>query len=106
MALIAFVQLGQEFIPTLDEKNISMHALRIPSTSLAQSQGLQFAIEKTISRFPQVAYVYSKTGTAEIATDPMPPSASDTFIILKPEKPMARPGHGQGDARFLRSNAP
>ena len=76
--------LGQEFIPTLDEKNIAMHALRIPSTALTQSQAMQFAVEKTVSRFPQVAFVFSKTGTAEIATDPMPPNASDTFIILKP----------------------
>ena len=78
--------LGQEFIPSLDEKNIAMHALRIPSTALTQSQAMQFAVEKTVSRFPQVAFVFSKTGTAEIASDPMPPSASDTFIILKPRE--------------------
>jgi cobalt-zinc-cadmium resistance protein CzcA len=80
-----FTQLGQEFIPQLDEKNIAMQALRIPSTSLTQSQEMQFAVEKTISRFPQVAFVFSKTGTAEVAADPMPPNASDTFIILKPQ---------------------
>jgi heavy metal efflux system protein len=85
MALLIFNRLGQEFIPTLDEKNIAMHALRIPSTALTQSQAMQFVVEKAISRFPQVAFVYSKTGTAEIASDPMPPSASDTFIILKPQ---------------------
>jgi cobalt-zinc-cadmium resistance protein CzcA len=61
-----------------------MHALRIPSTSLSQSQQMQLAVEKTISRFPEVAFVFSKTGTAEVASDPMPPNASDTFIILKP----------------------
>jgi heavy metal efflux system protein len=86
MALLLFTRLGQEFIPTLDEKNISMHALRIPSTALTQSQAMQFAIEKAISRFPQVAFVYSKTGTAEIASDPMPPNVSDTFIILKSQE--------------------
>ena len=85
-ALLLFNRLGQEFIPTLDEKNIAMHALRIPSTGLTQSQAMQFAVEKTISRFPQVAFVFSKTGTAEIAADPMPPSASDTFIIFKPRE--------------------
>jgi cobalt-zinc-cadmium resistance protein CzcA len=84
MALLLFNRLGQEFIPTLDEKNISMHAVRIPSTALTQAQSMQFAVEKAVSRFPQVAFVYSKTGTAEIATDPMPPNVSDTFIILKP----------------------
>ncbi|MDO8978303.1 MAG: CusA/CzcA family heavy metal efflux RND transporter [Afipia sp.] len=84
-ALLLFSRLGQEFIPTLDEKNIAMHALRIPSTSLTQSQTMQLDVEKAISAFPQVSYVFSKTGTAEVASDPMPPSASDTFIILKPQ---------------------
>ena len=60
-----------------------MHAVRIPSTALTQSQAMQLAVEKTVSGFPQVAFVYSKTGTAEIASDPMPPNVSDTFIILK-----------------------
>jgi cobalt-zinc-cadmium resistance protein CzcA len=62
-----------------------MHALRIPSTSLTQSQAMQLDVERTVSALPQVALVFSKTGTAEIASDPMPPSASDTFIILKPQ---------------------
>ncbi|WP_334151128.1 efflux RND transporter permease subunit [Hyphomicrobium sp.] len=79
-----FARLGQEFIPTLDEKNLAMQAIRIPSTSLSQSQAMQIEIEKEISKFPQVAFIYSKTGTAEVAADPMPPNASDTFIILKP----------------------
>jgi cobalt-zinc-cadmium resistance protein CzcA len=84
VALFGFARLGQEFIPSLDEKNIAMHVLRIPSTSLSQSQAMQLSLEKALSRFPQVAFVFSKTGTAEVATDPMPPNASDTFIILKP----------------------
>ncbi len=78
-------RLGQEFIPTLDEKNIAMHALRIPSTSLTQSQSMQLDIEKMVSQSPEVAFVFSKTGTAEVASDPMPPNVSDTFIILKPQ---------------------
>ncbi|MEH2481445.1 cobalt-zinc-cadmium resistance protein CzcA [Nitrobacteraceae bacterium AZCC 2146] len=85
LALLLFARLGQEFIPTLDEKNIAMHALRIPSTSLPQSQAMQFDVEKAIAKLPQVALVFSKTGTAEMASDPMPPNASDTFIILKPQ---------------------
>jgi cobalt-zinc-cadmium resistance protein CzcA len=79
-----FTTLGQEFIPTLDEKNLSMQAIRIPSTSLSQSQLMQSELEKAVSLFPEVAFIYSKTGTAEVASDPMPPNASDTFIILKP----------------------
>jgi heavy metal efflux system protein len=83
-SLLAFVRLGQDFIPTLDEKNIALTVYRIPSTSLAQSQAMQLDVEKTVSRFPEVAFVFSRTGTAEVASDPMPPNASDTFIILKP----------------------
>lgn len=84
LSLLLFTRLGQEFIPTLDERNIAMHAMRIPSTSLAQSQSMQLGVERAVSRFPEVAYVFSKTGTAEVATDPMPPNVSDTFIMLKP----------------------
>ena len=81
---VLFSRLGQEFIPTLDEKNLAMQAIRIPSTSLSQSQAMQLELEKVVGSFPEVAFIYSKTGTAEVASDPMPPNASDTFIILKP----------------------
>lgn len=83
-SLTLFGRLGQEFLPTLDEHNIAMHALRIPSTSIAQSQAMQSAVERRVSSFQEVAFVFSKTGTAEVASDPMPPGASDTFIILRP----------------------
>ncbi|CCE04282.1 Nickel and cobalt resistance protein cnrA [Bradyrhizobium sp. STM 3843] len=86
VALFGFTRLGQEFIPSLDEKNIAMHAIRIPAAGLSQSQAMQLAVEKSVSRFPQVAFVFSKTGTADLASDPMPPNASDTFIILKPKQ--------------------
>jgi cobalt-zinc-cadmium resistance protein CzcA len=85
VTLAVFFRLGQEFIPTLDEKHIALHALRIPSTSLSQAQTMQFDVEKTVSAFPEVAYAFSKTGTAEMASDPMPPNVSDTFVILKPQ---------------------
>jgi heavy metal efflux system protein len=91
IALFGFVRLGQEFIPSLDEKNIAMHAIRIPSTALTQSQAMQLVVEKTVSRFPQVALVFSKTGTAEIGSDPMPPNAADTFIILRPRDTWSDP---------------
>jgi heavy metal efflux system protein len=86
MAGLLFTGLGQVFIPTLDEKNIIMNALRIPSTSLSQSQAMTLMIEKVIRGFPQVAVVFSKTGTAEAAMDPMPPNTSDTLIMLKPRE--------------------
>src|SRR6266403_1334208 len=85
IAALMFLRVGQEFIPTLDEKHVLMHALRIPSTSLTQAQAMQLDVERTISALPQVQIVFSKTGTAEIGSDPMPPNVSDTFIILKPQ---------------------
>ncbi len=83
LAILILLNMGQEFIPTLDEKDIAMHAMRIPSTSLSESQAMQFRVEKMVSSFPEVAFVFAKTGTAEMAADPMPPNVSDTFIILK-----------------------
>jgi cobalt-zinc-cadmium resistance protein CzcA len=85
-AALLFTTLGQEFTPTLDEKNIVMEVKRIPSTSLSQSQSMQLANENMLSHFPQVAFVFSRTGTPDLAADPMPPSASDTYIILKPRE--------------------
>ncbi len=82
-SLVLFSTMGQEFIPTLDEKDIAMHAMRIPSTGITQSQEMQFAVEKAVTTVPEVAFTFSKTGTAEMAADPMPPNVSDTFIILK-----------------------
>jgi cobalt-zinc-cadmium resistance protein CzcA len=79
-------RLGQEFIPSLDEKDIAMHAMRIPSTGISESTAMQLQVEKAISALPEVAFVYSKTGTAEMAADPMPPNVSDTFVILKPHE--------------------
>ena len=82
-ALALFQQLGQEFVPTLDEKDLALQAIRIPSTSLTQSTEMQFDVERIVSAFPEVAFIFSKTGTAELAADPMPPNASDTFVIFK-----------------------
>lgn len=76
--------LGSEFIPQLDEGDIAMHALRIPGTGLDQAVGMQLALEERIAEFPEVEKVFSKIGTPEVATDPMPPGVADTFLILKP----------------------
>lgn len=84
-SLFVFSHLGEEFIPVLDEQDIAVQASRIPSTSLTQATQMQLQVEKTIKKFDEVAFVYSKTGTAEMASDPMPPYASDTFVILKPK---------------------
>ncbi len=81
---LLITRMGSEFVPSLDEGDIALHALRIPGTSLSQAITMQQELEKTIKTFPQVDKIYAKLGTAEIATDPMPPSVADTFLILKP----------------------
>lgn len=90
-ALMLFFRLGQEFVPSLDEKDIALHAVRIPSTSLTQSTEMQLGVEKTLTSFPEVAFAFSKTGTAEMASDPMPPNVSDTFVMLTPPSQWPNP---------------
>ncbi|MEY2863727.1 MAG: hypothetical protein RLY58_1434, partial [Pseudomonadota bacterium] len=77
-------RLGSEFVPSLDEGDVALHALRIPATSLSQSVQMQYALEKEIKTLPEVHTMFAKIGTAEIATDPMPPSVADNFVMLKP----------------------
>jgi len=84
-------KMGSEFIPSLDEGDIALHALRIPGTSLTQAVGMQTALEKRIAQFPEVERVFAKIGTAEVATDPMPPSVADTFVMLKDRKDWPNP---------------
>ncbi len=90
-------RLGSEFIPSLDEGDVVTHALRIPGTSLTQAVGMQAILERRLARLPEVERVFSKIGTPDVATDPMPPSVADTYIMLKdrkawpdPRKPKAR----------------
>ena len=78
-------RMGSEFVPSLDEGDIALHALRIPGTSLTQAVTMQRELESTVKEFPQVDRVFAKLGTAEIATDPMPPNVADNFIMLKPK---------------------
>ncbi len=77
-------KLGSEFVPNLDEGDIAMHALRIPGTSLDEAIDLQKILEAEIKKLPEVERVFAKIGTAEVATDAVPPSVADNFIILKP----------------------
>ncbi len=90
-------RLGTEFIPNLDEGDSALHALRIPGTSLDQAVRMQSTLEEHIKQFPEVDRVFGKLGTAEVATDPMPPSVADTFVMMKlrsqwpdPRKPRAQ----------------
>ncbi len=77
-------RLGSEFIPSLDEGDIAMHAMRIPGTGLEQAISMQKQLEAVISNLPEVERIFAKMGTADVATDPMPPSVADNFIIMKP----------------------
>ena len=86
LAGFAASRMGSEFIPNLDEGDIALHALRIPGTSLSQAILMQESLEKRIRQLPEVERVVGKLGTADIATDPMPPSVADTYVLLKPRE--------------------
>jgi cobalt-zinc-cadmium resistance protein CzcA len=84
-------RLGTEFAPNLDEGDLAVLTMRIPGTSLAQSVAMQQHLEKTLlAQFPEIERMFARVGTAEVATDPMPPNAADSYIILRP--------HGQWPA--------
>ncbi len=78
-------RLGSEFVPSLNEGDFAIQALRIPGTSLTQSVEMQKQLESRLkAKFPEIERVFARTGTAEIAADPMPPNISDGYIMLKP----------------------
>src|SRR5690606_30699851 len=79
-----------------DEGDIALHAMRIPGTSLTQAIGMQRQLEARIKEFPEVEEVVAKIGTAEVATDPMPPSVADTFIMLKDRRDWPDPRKPRG----------
>jgi cobalt-zinc-cadmium resistance protein CzcA len=97
VCLLIATRMGSEFVPSLDEGDVALHAMRIPDTSLTQAVSMQGALEDEIRKLPEVERVLAKIGTAEVATDPMPPSVADTYVILKdrdewpdPRKPKAQ----------------
>ena len=92
-------RMGTEFLPQLDEHDVALHALRIPGAGLAQSVEMQQLLETEIGTLAEVERVFSKIGTPEIATDPMPPSVADTILLLKPRD--AWPDPDKSKARFV-----
>ncbi|WP_157119317.1 efflux RND transporter permease subunit, partial [Azohydromonas lata] len=85
-------RLGSEFVPSLDEGDFAVQALRIPGTSLTQSVAMQQQLERTLKdKFPEIERVFSRTGTAEIAADPMPPNISDAYVMLKAREQWPEP---------------
>ena len=109
MVLVAFVagflvfsaslssRLGSEFIPSLDEGDVALHALRIPGTSLTQAIEMQYALEREIKKIPEVKTILAKIGTAEIATDPVPPNVADNYVMLKPRSEWPNPNKEKAD---------
>ncbi|MCH7665396.1 MAG: CusA/CzcA family heavy metal efflux RND transporter [Acidobacteria bacterium] len=89
--------MGREFLPSLDEGDLLIHGLRIPGTSLTQAIEMQNVLEREIKKFPEVDYVFAKIGTAEIATDPMPPSVADIYVMMKPRARWPDPGRSKAD---------
>ena len=85
-------RLGSEFVPNLDEGDAAIQALRIPGTSLGQSLQLQRELEREIAALPEVERVFARLGTAEVATDPMPPNIADGYVMLKPRAQWPDPG--------------
>ncbi len=100
MTLLLATRLGSEFIPNLNEGDLAVAALRLPGTSLSQSVEMQQSIEKTLKRrFPEIERVFARTGTAEIAADPMPPNLSDGYIMLKPVESWPDPRRSRDELR-------
>jgi heavy metal efflux system protein len=95
-ALIA-TRMGSEFIPSLNEGDIALHAMRIPGTSLTQAIEMQGQLERAVMKFPEVERIFSKIGTAEVATDPMPPNVADNFVMLKPPAQWPDPKRSKAD---------
>ncbi|MDP3175805.1 MAG: CusA/CzcA family heavy metal efflux RND transporter, partial [Phenylobacterium sp.] len=96
LAGLGATRMGAEFIPSLDEGDVALHAMRIPGTSLTQAVAMQAALEARLKQLPEVDRVFAKLGTAEVATDPMPPSVADVFVMLKDRKAWPDPRKPKG----------
>ena len=90
-------RLGSEFTPNLDEGDLAVQALRIPGTSLSQSLEMQFQLERALENLPEVKTYFSRVGTAEVATDPMPPNISDGYVMLKDRREWPNPKKSKAD---------
>ncbi|TLP69713.1 CusA/CzcA family heavy metal efflux RND transporter [Pseudomonas nitroreducens] len=80
-------RMGSEFVPSLGEGDFALQSLRTPGTSLSQSVAMQERLERQVlDKVPEALRMFSRTGTAEIASDPMPPNISDAYVMLKPKE--------------------
>ncbi len=84
VSALMFTRLGREFLPPLDEGAIGMQTFRLPSVSLTSSRQMELEVEQVLRSFPEVTTVVSKTGRADIASDPMGLEVSDVIANLRP----------------------
>ena len=93
-------KLGSEFAPQLSEGDFAVQQLRSPSTGLEESLRIQKNTEKLLLKsFPEIKAVFARTGTAEVATDVMPPNISDGYIMLKPRSEWPNPKESLDELR-------
>ncbi|WP_395027537.1 CusA/CzcA family heavy metal efflux RND transporter [Comamonas odontotermitis] len=98
LSLVLASRMGSEFAPNLNEGDFAVQALRVPGTSLTQSLDMQMQLERTLKeKFPEIDRVFARTGTAEIAADPMPPNISDGYIMLTPKAQWPDPNRSRDD---------
>lgn len=97
LSLALALRMGAEFVPSLNEGDIAMHAMRIPGTGLDQAVRMQAQLEARLLEFPEVKRIFTKIGTAEVATDPMPPSVADMFIMLHDRNAWPNPGKSRDE---------
>ncbi|HEX8479536.1 MAG TPA: CusA/CzcA family heavy metal efflux RND transporter [Telluria sp.] len=92
LSALLLTRLGSEFMPSLNEGDLAVLVMRAPGTSVAQSVRMQQQLERTLkARFPEIDRMFARIGTADVATDPMPPNAADSFIMLHPESAWPTP---------------
>jgi cobalt-zinc-cadmium resistance protein CzcA len=84
LALLLASVMGREFIPSLDEGDVMIQPVRIAGTSVTQSVEMSAVLEKRLLKVPEVREVFTRIGTAEVASDPMPPNTGDCYVMLKP----------------------
>ncbi|MES2346645.1 MAG: CusA/CzcA family heavy metal efflux RND transporter [Pseudomonadota bacterium] len=106
LSVLLATRMGSEFVPSLNEGDFAIQALRIPGTSLTQSVEMQKQVELTLKqKFPEIERIFARTGTAEIASDPMPPNVSDGYIMLKPESQWPAPKKSRDELLAAIQNA-
>ena len=87
-----FTRVGSEFAPQLSEGDFALQLMRAPSTGIEESLRIQEGVEKQLLKdFPEVKAIFARTGTAEVATDVMPPNISDAVVLLKPRDQWPNP---------------